>query len=55
MPTKSIPNLLTDATPEEMNADFEIMQRNRWRYFSSSLMHSSTIASVRLNRWLKRP
>ncbi|ACD94220.1 hypothetical protein [Trichlorobacter lovleyi] len=29
MATKPIPNLLTDATPEEMNADFEIMQRNR--------------------------
>jgi hypothetical protein len=29
MPAKSIPNLLTDATTEEMNADFEIMQRNR--------------------------
>lgn len=31
MTTKPIPNLLTDATLEEMNADFEIMQRNRER------------------------
>ena len=31
MPAKSIPTLLTDATTEEMNADFEIMQRNRER------------------------
>ena len=31
MATKPIPNLLTDATPEEMNADFESMQRNRER------------------------
>lgn len=31
MPAKSIPSLLTDATSEEMNADFEIMQRNRER------------------------
>lgn len=29
MSVNPIPNLLTDATPEEMNADFEIMQRNR--------------------------
>ena len=28
MSSKPIPNLLTDATSEEMNADFEIMQRN---------------------------
>jgi hypothetical protein len=32
MATKPIPNLLTDATLEEMNADFEIMQRNRERH-----------------------
>ena len=31
MTRRSIPNLLTDATPKEMNADFEIMQRNRER------------------------
>jgi len=31
MATKPIPNLLTDATPEEINEDFEIMQRNRER------------------------
>lgn len=65
MATKPIPNLLTDATPEEMNADFEIMQRNRERRlkehpptaqqmarFSSSLTSLSTTASARLSRWL---
>lgn len=31
MSAKMIPNLLTDATSNEMNADFEIMQRNRER------------------------
>ena len=31
MTTKPIPNLLTDATAEEMNADFAIMQGNRER------------------------
>lgn len=31
MTAKPIPNLLTDATPEEMNADFVIMLRNRER------------------------
>ena len=31
MSSKPIPNLLTDATSEEMNADFEIMLRNRER------------------------
>ena len=31
MPAKPIPNLLTDASAEEMNADFEIMARNRER------------------------
>lgn len=31
MAAKPIPNLLTDATPEEINADFEIMQCNRER------------------------
>lgn len=29
MPTKQTPNLLTDATAEEMNADFEIMRLHR--------------------------
>ncbi len=31
MPHEATPNLLTDATPEEMNADFKIMRQNRER------------------------
>ncbi len=31
MPNSQIPNLLTEATTEEMNADFDIMRINRAR------------------------
>lgn len=31
MPNSHIPNLLTEATTEEMNADFDIMRINRAR------------------------